>query len=134
MIRPGNGNHESAIQWRDNPDAGSGWSGTLAPANPLPWWIRGEYDNGQFWAYFAPDEEGEPGDWVMAAGSPHTLNTLGQDTILAGIAVTSHDDNQLVTAEFTGVEFIQQESLKGLTRGGDMITWLISPHDSSGCT
>ena len=104
-IRPGGAdNHESQMQWRDNPDAGSGNQDPLIPANPLPYWIRGVYNNGQYSGYFAPDVDGQPGEWALRDGSPRALNTLGQDTILAGLAVTSHDDNAQQTAEWSNVQ------------------------------
>jgi hypothetical protein len=93
---------ESQMQWRDAQGGGSGNQDPLLAA-PLPYWVRGVYDNGQYTGYFAPDVGGEPGEFVLREGSPRALDTMGQDTVLLGVATTSHDDNAIATASWSNI-------------------------------
>ncbi len=106
-IRPHSGNpgdHDVAWQWRDTFGANAAWGGfgDTVENVMLPYWLRCVYQDGVVTGYYAPDMGGEPGDWIQA-GQPHPLNLEGSDTYLAGICVTSHDDNALVTAVFDNV-------------------------------
>jgi hypothetical protein len=139
MIRPGGGNHESCLQWRDTPGGGAAWpDGSLVPAPLVPngYWIRGLYMEGEFTGYFAPgNDQGDPPapeEWVLATGGPHALNADGQDTILAGLAVTSHDDAALVTANFSEIQIFELgaggvENLAATFAGDNVeLTWEVS--------
>jgi hypothetical protein len=93
-----------AYQWRDEVSADAAHDTAFYGANTdivLPYWIRGVYENGEVTGFFAPDVGGEPGTWIQTEA--HTLNLDGSSTVLAGLAVTSHDDGQVVTAEFSEV-------------------------------
>ncbi|HAK97220.1 MAG TPA: hypothetical protein DCM87_20080 [Planctomycetes bacterium] len=100
---------DPAFQWRDASDAGANHDTAFFGANlnhPLPGWIRMIYQNGLVTAYFADDDGGIPGDWYPPSGVSHTLNLEGQDSFLAGVCVTAHDDAQLTTGSFRSVEIV----------------------------
>ena len=94
------------MQWREFQDGNSGNQDPLVDAK-LPYWIRGVYTNGQYRGYFAPDVDGAPGEWVLREGSPRTIDTLGRDTVLIGVAVTSHDNAVTVTAEWSKISLTE---------------------------
>ncbi|HNR98244.1 MAG TPA: hypothetical protein PKX48_05090 [Planctomycetota bacterium] len=100
---------DPAFQWRDVPDGGALHDEAFFNANhnhPLPAWIRMVYNNGLVTAYFADDDGGMPDEWYPPWGVTHPLNLEGQDSFLAGVCVTSHDDTQLTTGQFKHVEIV----------------------------
>jgi hypothetical protein len=91
---PGNG---TAVQWRSNTNDYMSHSGVGAADFPNVW-VRLTRNGNTVTAYKATDAAGE--NWQEVA----RLNLALPDSVLVGLLVTAHDDAQLCTATFDGVQ------------------------------
>ena len=86
-----------AFQWRSNTNDYMSHSGVGAADFPNVW-VRLTRNGNTVTAYKATDAAGE--NWQEVA----TLNLALPDAVLVGLLVTAHDDAQLCTATFDGVQ------------------------------
>jgi hypothetical protein len=104
------GDYNVCIQWRDNLNGGAGWHNTTNAGFTIPGtWIRGFYDadTAEVTFEFGYDDEAEfidDVDMLPENTMAHTLNTGDADTILAGVALTSHRGGSPVNATFTSID------------------------------
>ncbi len=99
----GDQNPGRCIQWRDVQDTAAAWDSVLTE-QLLPYWIRLVYEEGFVSFYYATNFGETPAeeDWLLHGS--HALDIEDVDIIYGGIAVSSHDDAAVVTAEFSEVE------------------------------
>jgi outer membrane protein assembly factor BamB len=93
FVTPGNG---LAVQWRS---VQAGTSSQVAVAGTLPLYLRVARSGGSYSSYTSPDGA----TWTLVPGSTVALGLTG--TVLAGMAVTSHNWGVLSTATFDTVTF-----------------------------
>jgi hypothetical protein len=84
----------SSLQWRDSQGAQSGSIDEGAGTAPYPGWVRLVRSGNTFTAYWAPDNNGTPGNWNPAG----THTTVMGTNVLVGLAVTAHNNGALTTA------------------------------------
>ena len=88
FITPGNG---IAVQWRKTPGA---TTSQVAVVGTAPVWFEVARAGGTFTAYTSPDGI----NWTAVPGASVAMNMAG--TVLAGLAVTSHNGGQWGTVTF----------------------------------
>jgi hypothetical protein len=91
------------FQWRPTQGATTGDNNESGRTpTPAPIWVRVDRSGNTFNGYYALDNNGTPGTWVLLQTQTVTMGT----TIYAGLAVTSHQNGQTVTATFDHVQII----------------------------
>ncbi|MHB9050119.1 MAG: PA14 domain-containing protein, partial [Pirellulales bacterium] len=97
-----------SFQWRPDTGVGATWGGTPLSGSFYSTygsvWQLLKREGNIFTGAWAPDAGGVPGGWL----SPQTYDSGGKlpDTLKVGLALTSHDNNQLTRAVFSNYSIV----------------------------